>query len=89
MNPEEIELSQVSFTAELLACVPRNLARRFRVLPVGNSRGELLLAMADVSDLNAIDSVQRLAGRHIAVCVAKARQLDDFIEQLYGEESGT
>lgn len=89
MNPEEIDLSEVSFTTELLSCVPGNFARRFRILPVGNSRDELLLAMADASDLNAIGSVQRLTGRDIAVCVAKACQLDEFIERLYGKESGS
>jgi len=89
MNPEEIDLRDVSFTAELLSCLPGNFARRFRVLPVGSSRDELVLAMADVSDLNAIDSVQRLTGRDVAVCVAKARQLDEFIERLYGKENGS
>ena len=88
MNPEEIDLREVSFTGELLSCVPGKFARRYRVLPIGNSRDELLLAMADVSDLEAIDSIRRLVGRDVAVSVAEAEQLDEFIGRLYGEANG-
>ena len=94
MNPraehfgaEEVDLRKVQFTAELLACIPEELARRYRVVPIGNSRDQLLLAMADVSDLSAIDSIQQLVGREVALCVAESWQLDEFIGRLYGEES--
>ena len=88
MNPEEIDLREVSFTQELLPCIPGKSARIYRVLPIANSRDELVLAMSDVSDLNAIDSIQRLIGRDVAVSVAQGWQLDQFIERLYAEENG-
>jgi len=60
MNPraahfgaEEVDLRNVEFTPELLACVPAESARRYRVLPVSNSAGVLRLALADPSDLEA------------------------------------
>ena len=94
MNPraahfgaEEVDLKDVTFTRDLLASVPAALARRYRVLPVGISEGKLVLALSDPSDLDAIDSVQHALQRQLELQVAEARQLDEFIRRLYGEES--
>ena len=93
MNPravhfgaEEVDLRNVQFTAELLACVPAELARRYRVLPVSSSARNLQLALADPSDLDAVDSLQRFLQRDLELCVAEASQLDKFIGRLYGSE---
>ena len=94
MNPwaahfgaEEIDLRDVRFTAELLACVPAQLARRYRVLPVRNSPDNLRLALAEISDIDVIDSLHHSLHRDLELCVAEARQLDEFIGRLYGEEN--
>jgi type IV pilus assembly protein PilB len=93
MNPraahfgaEEVDLRKVNFPPELLASIPAELARRYRVLPVFNSPHELRLALADPSDLDLVDSLNHLLKRHIQLCVAEASQLDEFIERLYGHE---
>jgi hypothetical protein len=44
------------------------------------------LALADPSDLDAIDSLHDLLHRDLELCVAEASQLDEFIERLYGRE---
>jgi hypothetical protein len=93
MNPrathfgaEEVDLRNVPFTPELLASVPPELARRYRVLPIFSSPRNLRLALADPSDLDAIDSLQRLLQRDLELCVAEANQIDEFIEKFYGAE---
>ena len=93
MNPramhfsaEEVDLRNVSFTAELLGCVPTHLARRYRVLPVFDSPTLLRLAVADLSGLDAIDSLTHLLRRELELCVAEDSQLDEFIRRLYRSE---
>ena len=93
MNPgaehfgaEEIDLRDVSFTPELLASIPAEFARRYRVLPISSSPLEILVALADPSDLEAIDWLHTLVQRDVALCVAYASQLDEFIGRLYGED---
>ena|ERR1035441_3708041 len=81
---EEADLRNVSFTAELLNAVPAELARRCRVLPVSISAQKLKLALADPSDIEVIDTIQRFVQRDLEICVAEASQLDEFIERLYG-----
>ena len=95
MNPraghfgaDDVDLTKVAFTPELLACVPAESARRYRVLPVFNSPSMLRLALADPSDLDAIDSLHHLLRRDLELCVAEASQLDEFIQRLYGREAG-
>jgi hypothetical protein len=83
---DEVDLRNISFTPELLACVPAGAARRYRVLPVSSSPSKLRLALADPSDLDAIDSLQHLLRRDLELCVAEASQLDEFIERFYGRE---
>jgi type IV pilus assembly protein PilB len=82
----EIDLRDVQFTAELLARVPAEHARRYQVLPVSSIPGRLCLALADPSDLAAIDATSKLIEADLEVWVADAKQLDEFIERLYGSE---
>jgi hypothetical protein len=93
MNPraahfgaEEVDLNRVVFTPELLACVPSQSARHYRALPVSNSCEMLRLAVADPSDLDAIDALHHLLRRDLELCVAEEGQLDEFIRRLYGQE---
>jgi type IV pilus assembly protein PilB len=93
MNPraahfgaEEVDLRNVPFTPVLLACVPAELARRYRVLPVSTSHRLVRVAVADPSDLEVLDALSHLFGRSVEICVAEATQLDEFIERLYGLE---
>jgi type IV pilus assembly protein PilB len=85
----EIDLKDVQFTKELLALVPAEYARRFRVLPVSVSPGSVCLAMSDPSDLAAIEAVGQLLDLEAEICVAHARQLDEFIQRLYGSDHET
>jgi hypothetical protein len=83
---DEVDLRKVSFTPELLRCVPAECARRYRVLPVFSSTDKLRVAVADPSDLDAMDSLGHLLRRDLELCVAEERQLDEFIERLYARE---
>lgn len=83
---EEVDLRNVRFTAELLACVPAHVARRYQVIPVFDSPSVLRLAIADPSDLDALDSLNHLLQRELELCVAEDSQLVEFIARLYESE---
>jgi len=80
---DEVDLRNIVFTPDLLASLPRNLARHYRVLPVFSSPTSLRVAVADPSDLDTIDSLTNLLNRDLELCVAEESQLDEFIERLY------
>jgi type IV pilus assembly protein PilB len=80
-----VDLRDVRFTPELLLCVPPGLARRHRVLPVFDTDHRLRVAIADVSDVDGIISLTQHLQRELELCLVDEAQLNDFIEQLYGE----
>jgi hypothetical protein len=86
MDPgvETVDLRQVQFTPELLRCIPPDLARRYRVLPVADASYRLRVALADGSGLEEIISLTQQLHRDLELCLVEEAQLDQFIERLYG-----
>ena len=82
----EIDLRAFTFTRELLALLPAELARRYPILPLLESPGRVVVAMADPSDLGAIDAVHALLQRDVEICVAEEGQLHEFVTRLYGSD---
>jgi type IV pilus assembly protein PilB len=68
---------------EVLAAVPRALVQKHHVLPTGLVRSTLTLAMADPSDLTAIDDVKFLTGYDVKVVIAAPSVLQQAIERYY------
>jgi type IV pilus assembly protein PilB len=67
---EHINLSQVPFTPELVQCLPARMAREFRAIPVYKNEKRVGIAVADPSDLNAIDTLVHFLSREIELFVA-------------------
>ena len=82
----EIDLRDITFTRELLALVPAEFARRHLILPVLDCPHRFVVAMADPSDLGAIDALHARLQRDVEMCVADKSQLHEFIGRLYGSE---
>ncbi len=85
-----IDLSNTIIDAAALALVPKDIARRFHVLPVAldRERSKLLLAVSDPSNVVAIDQIRALIKEEIRIEQVLARESDITIgiEQNYGFE---
>jgi hypothetical protein len=93
MNPRaeqfgamEIDLRDITFTRELLALIPAVFARQHLILPVLYSPDRVVVAMADPSDLGAIDALHARLQRVVEIAVADESQLREFTGRLYGSE---
>jgi hypothetical protein len=89
---EYVDLSKVEFTGELLKCIPKHLAYKYRVLPVSVAPDFLWIAMVDPSDLDAIDSLSHILKRPILCRAIDEQQFDTFYRRLYSHsdaDSGT
>ena len=84
---EHIDLLQVQFAPELLGSIPVDMVRKFRLLPISQSQSTVGIAMADPSDLNAVDTLARFLNRIVHIYVADQKQIADLIERLYGRAS--
>jgi len=63
--------------------LPESLARRFRVLLLESNDRDVLLAMADPTDLLAVDELTRILHKRIRQAVVKESDLLSVIDQCY------
>lgn len=64
------ELADVSVDGSAIALVPEGMCRRYALMPVGFSGEALRIAMADPSNVVALDDLRSTTGREIKVGVA-------------------
>lgn len=76
------KLSRVS--TEAIRLVPRSLAEKYRVVPVSVSDREIGLAMADPSNLEAIDAVSFTTGLRVRPAVAPEVLIEYALARFYG-----
>ncbi len=73
---------------EALSLIPRDLARRFGVIPVSLRNRVLLLATTDLYDLPARDQLQSLIGGELSLelVLAGEREIAELSDRFYGFE---
>jgi type IV pilus assembly protein PilB len=84
---EFVDLSDQIIDASVASLVSEPLARRYQAIPIGWDGGRLVVAMADPSNVFAIDDIRALAGREITTVVATATQIAETIERFYRIDS--
>jgi type IV pilus assembly protein PilB len=80
---EFVDLSDWTIDGSVASVVSEALARRYQAIPIGWEDGKLVVAMADPSNVFAVDDIRALAGADVRSVVATASQILETIEQLY------
>ncbi len=83
LNIPRINLYNYNIKAAVADCIPAEMARRYRVVPVGIREEKLYLAMADPLDLATIDDVAMLTGREIIPVIAGEKAIAYVISHHY------
>jgi general secretion pathway protein E/type IV pilus assembly protein PilB len=60
------------------------LAKRYRAVPISKHENTIVVALADPSDLDAIDSLQRMVNAEIELRVATDEDIDTALNKYYG-----
>ncbi len=82
---EVVNLNEVKIADEVIATIPRHIARKYRVVPVFKSDNTLTVALADPSDLDTIDSLGHLLQAEIDLRVASEADIEAALNRYYGE----
>ncbi|MCU1426431.1 MAG: type secretory pathway, ATPase PulE/Tfp pilus assembly pathway, ATPase PilB [Actinomycetia bacterium] len=82
-----IDLNDHLLDASIAALVSESLARRYQAIPIAWEDGRLVVAMADPSNVFAIDDIRAIAGVEIKTVVATATQISESLERLYRMDS--
>jgi len=68
---------------EVLKFVPETVARRYGVIPISKSGNILTLAMANLNDVVAIDTVRTISGCEIKAVPASEKHMMTAVERYY------
>ncbi len=87
---ESVDLTTVIADGDAMKLVPEDFARRHHLLPVAyeEARKQLVVAMADMFNVVALDQLRAMLGGQIQVkpVLAAEAQLEEYIDQFYGYE---
>ncbi len=90
LGQESVDLHKVVVDRDALKLVPKEVARRYRVLPIAvdNMRHLLTVAMADTSNVVALDQLRAILGGRVEVrpLLAGESEIESAIDQFYGYE---
>ncbi len=80
-----VELSDFDIEPAVLALVHESVARRLTVLPLSAGNGELLVAMGNIYDIEAISELESLTRLRVKVKGAAEDDIQTKINEAYGE----
>jgi type IV pilus assembly protein PilB len=81
-----VDLAEFELDPELIKLIPREVAKKYLVVPVNRAGSTLIVAMADPSNIFAIDELKFLTQYNIEPVVASEAAIDDAINRYYEEK---
>lgn len=78
-----LDIAQYKRKPEVCKELPENLARRFRVMLLESQANDVLMAMADPTDLMGLDELERILKKRIRPAVVRESDLLAAIDQSY------
>jgi type IV pilus assembly protein PilB len=78
-----VNLDEYEIDAEILKLVQREQCEKHKVIPVSRTGNALIVAMADPTNLNAIDDLKFLTGYNIEPVIASETAIATAIEKYY------
>jgi general secretion pathway protein E/type IV pilus assembly protein PilB len=85
---EVVNLSEIKIDDDVIASVPRHVARKYHVVPVFKHDGSITVAVADPSDLDTLDSLRLLLNAEVDLRVASEQDIEAALGKYYGGERG-
>jgi type IV pilus assembly protein PilB len=83
-----ITVTQLDVDAEVIKLVPAQIARKYEVLPIKRAGNQLTLAMADPTNVFAVDDVGFMTNLQVVPVVASQGAIRKAIDRLYEAQSG-
>ena len=80
-----ISLDEFEIDPDVIALVPRDVAEKHTAIPVQRAGSSLIVAMADPSNIYAIDDLKFLTGLNIEAVISTDTSIDAAIERYYAE----
>jgi type IV pilus assembly protein PilB len=79
-----INLDHFEVDPTIIKIIPAETARKYQILPLSRSGATLTIAMADPTNVFAMDDIKFMTGYNVEPVVASESSLEEAIEKYYG-----
>jgi general secretion pathway protein E/type IV pilus assembly protein PilB len=86
---DTINLSEYRVPDDVLALVPKHVARRYKIIPVYKHDNTLTIAISDPLDVDTVDSLRYLLRMNVEPVVAAKNDIESSITRYYGSADDT
>jgi type IV pilus assembly protein PilB len=83
------DLTNARITGDTLELVPRAIAAKHRLVPLGREGNKLKIAISDPLDTDAIDALGYIVKMPIESVVATAEEITSAIDRFYGKDANS
>ena len=81
-----IDLIHTAITPNTFELIPADIVRRLKVVPVSESGGYLVVALADPLNFEVLDSLPHIVGKEITPVCATPSAIEHVIKENYGSQ---
>ena len=83
-----VNLKDVEMDQNVLKLLPYDVAERSMVVPLGESNGQLVVAMHDVGNVQAVDYLSTFTGRPVRAVMSSSDGIQAVLRQYKGDFTG-
>jgi type IV pilus assembly protein PilB len=84
LNTPPVNLSRLRVPEEVMSLVPREMAKANKLVPIARLDGKLFVAMADPTNVLAVDDLKRRVQLEIVPMIATERSVLDTLSGVHG-----
>jgi type IV pilus assembly protein PilB len=88
-NMDMIDLAEYRVPDDVVALVPKHVARRYKIVPVGKHDNTLTVAIGDPLDVDTVDSLRYILRMNVEPVIATKSDIDNAITRYYGGADDT
>jgi type II secretory ATPase GspE/PulE/Tfp pilus assembly ATPase PilB-like protein/FixJ family two-component response regulator len=81
-----IDLRETEINSSVVGIIPLDICQRHRIVPVRMESGQLILAMADPSDLMLCDNITRVTGLKVVPYIAVSSEIGAVLARAAGQK---
>ncbi len=82
-----INLAEFDVDPAVVSLIPSEVAQKYQLVPINRAGATLIVAMADPSNIFAIDDIKFMTGFNVEVVVAAEAAIKDAIDKYYDQSS--
>ncbi|MEY2539810.1 MAG: type pilus assembly protein PilB [Verrucomicrobiota bacterium] len=84
LNTPPVNLTKLQVPEEIMSLVPRDMAKANKLVPIARVNGKLFVAMADPTNVLAVDDVKRRTQLEVVPMIATEKAVSDALAGVHG-----